>query len=268
MVWLASNTPAAAQQPPAPAPESASQPDSGQTPPDQNQEEEDSAVLKTVPELPKIPEVQMPGEKGISIGLSLWTGNPKPELEKGSFDYQYLGNIRMMGTPKIDPGGDMKIALGLHNVLWGSFQTTRASGNVYAPSELGLITQVYLQGDYLATDYRLTSFKMGFDYLAWPYPVKTSRFRLKTRYSMQFLRARIGFDAPLLPVVDAYGNPLTNATTGGPLSYATVHTYQFYIPEFGSVCPNTGLRAASGWRWGVRECPFLTIRTVGISRAL
>jgi hypothetical protein len=229
VVWLASNAPAAAQQPPAPPAPTAPQPAPGEEPPDQDQgQEQQGGTLTTLPELPKIPDVQMPGEKGVSIGLTLWNGNAKPELEKGSFDYAYLGNIRMMGNPKIDQGFDVKVPLGLHNIIWASFMGSRASGNVYAPSELGLITQVYLQGDYLATDYRITSYKLGYDYLAWPYPSKTSRFRLKTRWSMQFLRARIGFDAPLVPTLAS--NPSDQNLSA---SYAAQHTYQFYLPEAG-----------------------------------
>ena len=236
LLWFCSNAPAAAQQPPPAAPPAVGAPQSpaGQTPPGQepSQDAGTGDSLMAVPELPKLPEVQMPGERGFSLGASLWTGNAKPELEKGSFDYAYLGNIRLMGTPKADQSFDLRVALGLHNVIHASYFSTRASGNVYAPSELGLITQVYLQGDYLATDYHLQSYNIGFDYLAWPYPVKTSRFRLKTLWDMQFMRVRVGFDAPLLPIVDSNGNPLTDQQ-GNPLSYATEHTYQFYIPGAG-----------------------------------
>jgi len=235
LVWFCCAAPAGAQLPAAPPAAGAPQPPESQTPPDRDepsQEPDSGSSLMAVPELPKIPDVRLPGEQGISLGVTVWNGNAKPEFEKGSFDYAYLGNIRMQGNPKVDQGFSGSIALGLHNVLHVSYFTTRASGNTYAPSELGLITQVYLQGDYLATDYHLQSYKIGFDYLAWPYPVKDSRFRLKTVWEMQFMRARIGFDAPLLPIVDAYGNPLTNSN-GGFLSYATAHTYQFYIPEAG-----------------------------------
>lgn len=240
LAWSCALAPARAQQPPpAPPVSSAPQTPAGQTPPpddqsspDQSSTSQDTTALMPIPELPKIPEVQMPGERGVSIGVSLWTGNAKPELEKGSFPYAYLGNIRMVGNPKYDPSIDVRVPIGLHDVIWASYFGSRATGDTYAPSELGLITQVYLQGDYLDTDYRIASYKVGFDYLAWPYPVKTSRFRLKTVYEMEFLRVRVGFDAPLLPITDAYGNPLYGSN-GSILSYATEHTYQFYIPQLG-----------------------------------
>jgi len=236
LVWFCGIAPAGAQQPPAAPPAAASsQTPSGQTPPapDQpSQDQDTSSTLMTVPELPKIPEVQMPGERGVWIGGTMWNGNAKPELEKGSFDYAYLGNIRMMGNPRGDQGFDVHVALGLHDVIRASYFSSRASGNVYSPSELGLISQVYLQGDYLATDYHLENVKIGFDYLAWPYPVKNSRFRLKTLWEMQFVSVRVGFDAPLLPIVDSLGNSLQDAN-GNPLSYAVEHTYKFYIPQVG-----------------------------------
>ena len=233
LAWSFAVAPARAQQPPAAPPVTASpQAPAGQDSQDESTETPDTSALMPVPALPKIPEVQMPGERGISLGIGIWNGNAKPELEKGSFPYAYLGNIRMMGNPKYDQSADLRVPIGLHDVIWASYMSSRAAGNVYAPSELGLITQVYLQGDYLATDYHIVSYKIGFDYLAWPYPVKTSRFRLKTVYEVEFLRARVGFDAPLLAITDAYGNPLYSQS-GGILSYATSHTYQFYIPQVG-----------------------------------
>jgi hypothetical protein len=233
LAWSFTLAPARAQeQPPAPPVSASPQAPAGQAP-DQDQSSEDQAAqtpeLMPVPELPKIPEVQMPGERGVSVGISLGNGNAKPELEKGSFPYAYLGNIRMAGNPKFDQSVDVRVPIGLHDVIWASYVGSRATGSVYAPSELGLITQVYLQGDYLDTDYRITSYRVGFDYLAWPYPVKTSRFRLKTTYEMQFLRARIGFDAPLVPT-SFFPN---EANSDLPSTYATSHTYQFYIPQFG-----------------------------------
>lgn len=234
LVWFCCIAPASAQAPAAPPAAAAPQPPASQTPagPDEPSQEPDNGSSLAVPEAPVIPDVRMPGERGISLGLSAWNGNAKPEMEKGSFDYQYLGNIRMMGNPKYDESFDGSVALGLHNVLRVSYFSSRASGNVYAPSELGLISQVYLQGDYLATDYHLESFKIAFDYLTWPYPVKTSKFRLKTRWQMQYMRIRTGFDAPLLPIVDSLGNSLLDAN-GNPISYAVSATHAFYIPQFG-----------------------------------
>jgi len=83
----------------------------------------------SVPELPKIPDVRMPGERGISLGMSLWFANSKPGLEKGSFPYAYPGNIDMQGKPKVDQGFEVGVAVGLHNMLRLSYFQTRASGN-------------------------------------------------------------------------------------------------------------------------------------------
>lgn len=234
LVWLCFAAPAGAQQAAAPPAAAAPQAPDGQTPPaeDEASQEPDSSSLTTVPEVPKIPEVQMPGERGLSLGMTGWSANPKPEMEKGSDPYQYLGNIRMMGTPKFNQGFEGSFGVGLHNVFRFSYFSTRATGNVYAPSELGLITQVYLQNDYLTTDYHLENFKFGFDYLTWPYPVKTSRFRLKTLWQFQYTKVRVGFDAPLLPTVDSNGNALLDAQ-GNPVSYAVRKVLYFFIPEVG-----------------------------------
>ena len=235
LVWSCCTAPAGAQQPAAAPAAGAPQAPDRQTPPRQDepsQEPEKGSSLMSVPELPKIPDVRMPGERGISLGMSLWFANSKPGLEKGSFPYVYPGNIDLQGKPKVDQGFDVGVALGLHNTLRLSVFQTRASGNIAAPTELGLITQVYLKGDYLTTDYHLQSVKLSFDYLTWPYPVKTSRFRLKSLWQVQYMRVRVGFDAPYLPITDSLGNPLTDSG-GNLLSYATQKTYQFYLPEVG-----------------------------------
>jgi hypothetical protein len=224
LVWFGSTAPAGAQPPAAPPAAGTPQAPNGQTPTGQgepSQEPDVDTSLANLPELPKIPEVQMPGERGFSVGASLWWANSKPEFEKGSFALAYLGNIRMEGAPKVNQAFDGAFALGLHNVLRISYFETRAAGNEYAPTELGLYQQVYSLGDYLATDYFLRSAKLSFDYLTWPYPVKTSKFRLKTLWQLQYMEVRTGFDAPLKTFT------VENTT------WATTEIHRFTLPEFG-----------------------------------
>jgi hypothetical protein len=220
--------------PPQPAP-SAPESQAPQPPPDQSdpsQTQEAGSPVLTIPELPKIPDLRMPGEKGISLGVSAWFTNQQPELRKGTFAYTYPGNIGFQGKPKVDQGADFAVAVGKHNVLRASFFRSSAAGNTVAPTDLGIITQYYLKGDQLATNYRLTSLKLSFEYLTWPYPVKNSRFRLKSLWEVEYTQVRVGFDAPLVATTDSLGNPLTDAS-GNLLSYSTSAKYRYYLPEIG-----------------------------------
>jgi hypothetical protein len=228
---------AAAQQqpPPPPAGGAPATPDSqNPTSPDQPPVEPQTGGLlpEKVPELPRIPDVRMPGERGVWLGFSSWFANPRPNMEKGNDPYAYLGNIPLAGDSNYNNSVEGGVALGAHNVLRFAYFTSRGTGAELAPSEVGLYTQVYLQGDYLVTDYRIKSVKLSFDYLSWPYPVKTSRFRLKTLWQFQYMQIRTGFDAPYIPITDSLGNPLLDSS-GNPLSYATQGTERFYLPEVG-----------------------------------
>ncbi len=237
LVWFCGAAPAGAQQPAAPPAAGAPGTPDRQNPPGpdgSSQEPESSIALPLkVPELPAIPDVRMPGERGFWVGFNAWVANPSPNVEKGSDQYQYLGNLPLTGKPRLfNNSFDGGVALGLHNVLRFSYMQSRATNAELAPTQIGIFTQVYLMGDYLVTDYRMKSLKLSFDYLSWPYPVKTSRFRVKTLWQFQYMQIRTGIDAPYVPVTDSSGNPLLDAQ-GNYLSFATQETKHFYLPEVG-----------------------------------
>jgi hypothetical protein len=92
--------------------------------------------------------------------------------------------------------------------------------------------QTYIAGTLVSTDYKLQNVKLSFDYLTWPYPVESRRFRLKTLWQVQYTSVRAGFDAPLLPLTDSSGNPLIDAN-GNPISYAATESKWFITPTLG-----------------------------------
>lgn len=187
----------------------------------------------TIPELPKIPDVLMPGEKGFSIGIGGWTGGSTMETLKGKAAASpYPGDLNLNSQRKLHPSFEIGIAAGRHNLVHLSFFEANASGSATAPEDMTLWTANYNKGTVLSTNYRLQSFKVTFEYLSWPYPVKTSKFRLRSLWSLQYTGIRTNFDAPLLPTFDENGNPIVDAN-GNAVNYATKGQKWFALPEVG-----------------------------------
>jgi hypothetical protein len=229
----------ASQNPAAPAPP---QNPATQNPTTQNPAQTQSAapqpsggpIVNAAPALPKYPDVRLPGEYGFYIGFNAWLPQQQPIFNKGrNSGITNNSYIVMQGTPKFADGGEFGLAVGLHNMLRFSYFQSRASGDFTAPVDTTVQnSQTYGAGTLVSTDYLIQNVKLSFDYLTWPYPVESRRFRLKTLWQIQYTSARSGFDAPQLPLVDANGNPLVDAS-GNPISYAASGTKWFILPTFG-----------------------------------
>jgi hypothetical protein len=138
----------------------------------------------------------------------------------------------MQGTPKLFDSAEFGVALGLHNALRLSYFTTRSAGNFTTGQDLTLWDQPYASGTLISTDYKVSDIKLSFDYLTWPYPVESRRFRLKTLWQVHYVSVKSGFDAPLLPTTDASGNPYIDSS-GNPLTYMASGTRWYITPAFG-----------------------------------
>lgn len=218
------------QTPPAQNPTTQTPP--AQTPPDQPTPT--APIVVAPPELPKYPDVRLPGEYGFYIGIDGWIPKEQPIFNKGrNSGITNSSYVTMQGQSKLGKGFEFGIAAGLHNILRFSYLETRAAGDFTTPVTLSVAGgQTYVAGTLVSTDYNIQAIKLSFDYLTWPYPVESRRFRFKTLYQVQYVAAKAGFDAPLLPLVDANGNLIIDAN-GNPISYAASETKWFVLPTFG-----------------------------------
>lgn len=232
LVALCCAAPLAAQQPPetqAPPPQAAppggAQPSSDETP-----------VLPgklPLPPLPDTVDIRMPGERGVALGLGGWSPTAKVTILKGrGAATAYPGNLDLNSNQRFGENADISIAAGLHNILHITAETSKASGSTTAPSNLVLWNRFYYAGNYITTAYRLRHLKVSFDYLSWPYPVKTSGFRLRSLWQVQYVDAQTTFNAPRNSTVDANGNPLVNAN-GDLIKYDASGTKWYVIPAVG-----------------------------------
>jgi hypothetical protein len=186
------------------------------------------------PPLPKIPDIRQPGEKGWWLGVSIWFPTQHPTLDKGhAADWTEPSKTTFQGTPKHAEGADAGIALGLHNSLRFSYFQTRAAGDFTNTNTVRVFTQVYNPGDVVSTNYQLRSGKISFDYLTWPYPVETRKFRLRTLWGVQYTAIKSKFDAPQKPLFDSSGNPIIDVNTGTAVDYSTNGSKSIIYPSLG-----------------------------------
>jgi len=190
-------------------------------------------TIQPPPELPKYPDVRLPGEYGFWIGIQAFEPRSQPIFDKGHNSTDTTSDyVRMQGTPKAAEGGEIGIALGLHNALRISYFTTRAAGDFTNTQDLTMWSQLYAAGTLISTDYRIQDIKLSFDYLTWPYPVESRRFRLKTLWQIQYVSVKSGFDAPLIPTTNPDGTPIVDAN-GNPLTYMASGTRWYFTPTLG-----------------------------------
>jgi len=189
--------------------------------------------ISAPPELPKYPDVKMPGETGFWIGIGAGKPNGSPIFDKGrASGITDKSLVTMQGEPKYGESAEFGIALGSHDALVVSGFSTRAAGDFPAATALGLWSQVYDQGVLVSTDYKLRDVKLSFEYLMWPYPVGSHHFRLKTLWQVQYVSARTGFDAPLLPITTSSGGALLNSA-GQVVNYQASGSRWFITPAVG-----------------------------------
>jgi hypothetical protein len=199
------------------------------------------------PPPPKVPDVRQPGETGYWVEFNSWFPTQQPAQNSGK---AFISNpttaigtnvtgtinpyVRLQGKPKLAEGGEIGIALGLHNALRFSYWEATANGNISsAPNNFQAWGQTYPAGTYISTNYRIQNGKVSFDYLTWPYPVESRRFRLKTLWQVQYTNIRTAFDAPKNPLVDPTSGAPYVDVNGNPISYAGLGSRWFIYPEFG-----------------------------------
>ena len=215
-----------AQAPPSPSsPQDAAQPASDETPP--------LPGKLALPPLPTVVDVRMPGERGFSIGLGGWSLTSRVSIVKGrAAGTEYPGDLGLNSAQKYGENVDFAIAAGLHNIVRITADVDRASGSTYAPTAMALWDRQYNAGDYITTGYRMRHVKVSFEYLTWPYPVKTSRFRLKSLWQIQYVDLQSTLNAPLNSTVDSNGNPLVDAN-GNLVEYDATGSKWFLLPSIG-----------------------------------
>lgn len=234
LALICSTAPLGAQQQPAAPPQTAA--------PAQAQPPEPEPVPETtptetgvtsLPEPEKYTEQIMPGERGLTLGISGWPAANKTYFFKGrAAQTSGPGDLSFISHRNTNRGLEVAIGIGLHNRLRFTYDEMRGAGSLVAGTDLELWNHFYPKGAYIDSGYRLRNYRLSVDYLTWPYPVKTSRFRLKTTWGVEYMAAKATFDAPFLPLFDAEGNALTD-DAGNLVQYKGEGTQFSFLPVLG-----------------------------------
>jgi hypothetical protein len=219
--------PAQQQTPPAAPAQQQPPPEAGMQP------QQHGRVPEPPPPPPKVPDVRRPGESGFFAGVSAWLPTEQPIFNRGDAStFSGDSRVAMQGKPKYAENIEVGIAAGLHNSIRVSFNSMSAAGDITPPDALVLWNQPYTAGEYIATNYTFVNAKLSYEYLTWPYPVGSRKFRLKTLWQVQYTSISSSFDAPK-NYYDTNGNLLIDPNSGNPISLVGAGTRYFISPTFG-----------------------------------
>lgn len=230
----------------APAPASPPQDSPQQTPPSPDDQPTQHSIVPQPPPLPvKVPDVRRPGESGYWIGLVGWFPTQHPFVNGGA-QATFTGNgyIQFQGKPRYAGTIEVGAAAGLHNTLKFSYTEFQASGNFTANTALVAWGKAYIVDTYMATQYHVQAYKISYEFLTWPYPVGSRKFRLKTLWQAQYINMSSSFDSPL-DYYNSNGNLIIDPSTQEPIDLTAHGTRHIIAPAFGiglSYYPSRHLR--------------------------
>jgi hypothetical protein len=205
-----------------------------QTPPDNALQPQQRGRIPEPPAPPpKVPDVKRPGESGYFLGVLAWFPKQQPVFDRGHGN-TYTGSslIKLQGSPKYADGAEVGLGVGQHNSIRFSFFDVHANGDTTVAKDLVVWAQGYTAGTYVSTNYDIRNFKASYEFLTWPYPVGSRRFRLKTLWQLQYTSMKTTFDAPL-NYYDTSGNLLIDPSTGNPINLVASGTRKIISPTFG-----------------------------------
>jgi hypothetical protein len=165
----------------------------------------------TVPQAtPTPPQERDTGGDAFSIMPFYWYNNDQPIMRGGSSDTTFLpGNLNYTGNKKYTYGAVITIPTGREN----SFEFTYWRKQGYGTSVLGstdtynFFGNNFAAGDSVLTRYTVQNLKLSWNYLTYPYPSNSAKFRIKTLYEIQYVGIGTTFDAPADPdAVPTSGN--------------------------------------------------------------
>ncbi len=170
------------------------------------------------PAPPPMPTTAPPFYAGDGVSITLQygylTGHPFMGTGQGNGNGE-PSSLNYGGHPRPSPAAIVSFPVGKHNALRVSYFRIQGDGNSTASQPLVIYNTNYYQGDYLASNYNLQSVKMSLDYLSWPFPVKDSKFHIKTLWEVQYVNIGTNVDAPLRHgQTDAAGSPITTMAYG------------------------------------------------------
>lgn len=222
--------PAQDQPPPAQTPPA-------QTTPDQTQTQA-PPMLPPRGQKPKVPDY--PDPRTFTIGVSYIATIPGngPDIigGKAATGYETLDGF---GKQHPAEGAEIFFPITRTGEIHIEGFLAKGTGSQDAPANTTIYSTSYNKGDYLSTQYQITSGKVYLEDLLYPFKFPVAKFRLKSLWEARYIGIKGTIDAPLKPTTDSSGNAIDNTGSG---------SNNIFYPEFGiaaeyAISPHVLLRA-------------------------
>lgn len=195
-----------------------------QTPPAQTPPGQAAPQPQTVPGTPSIPKptIQLPPAPApqtttstippqhdtegdyISVEPFYWLTKDSPVIAAGNGNfvsaltapYTPPGSLHFPAHSKYGEGIVVTAPTSHENSLQFTWTHVRGANAAYIPVPLNFFGNSFAAGDLLYTNFRVTTLKLSWNYLTWPYPSKGAKLRIKTLYEIQYAMISGAFNAP------------------------------------------------------------------------
>jgi hypothetical protein len=190
-----------------------------------------AAPAKNVPDYPD--------PRTLTFGAFYWFTGPgtDPSIIGGSQATTY-STLKDLGRPHKSPGFEFFFPISRTGEIHVEVLRTVGLGNQTAPANTTIFQTPFSQGNFLATNFRISQGKLYLDDLLFPHKFPVAKFRVKALYEFTYTSVRASVDNPVQEFL---------GTSSGPGQ----GTRNIYYPEFGvapeyALTPHVLLRAAVG----------------------
>ncbi len=184
-----------------------------------------------------------PDRRTLTIGVFDWAALPGtgPDLKGGlaATGYETLDSLGKYHLTT--PGFEVSLPVTRTGVVHAEGFLSKGDGTQTATVTTTIFSTAYSPGDLLSTQYQITSAKIYYEDLLWPFKFPVAKFRLRSLWEAQWVAVNSTIDAPLKMVAaDSSGNPISNTGNG---------TRTIILPTLGiaaeyALAPHVLLRAA------------------------
>ena len=147
---------------------------------------------------PTPPQERDTGGDTFSIMPAYWFTNNQPVMRGGAGDTTLIpGDLHFNGNQKYALEGVITVPTGKENSVEFTYWRKQGAGTSVIGVTENFFGNNFAAGDSVLTRYTVQSMKLSWNYLTWPYPSNSAKFRVKTLWEVQYVGISSTFDAPL-----------------------------------------------------------------------
>jgi len=217
---------------------------------------QEPAAPATQPPAPPAPAVTQPAASGktpavpdyadkrtLTFGVWGWATIPGtgPDIIGGQAATGFE-TLDSLGKYHLTPGVEASLPVTRTAEIHFEGFLSKGDGTQNAPANTALFSTGFNTGDFLSTQFQITSLRLSYEDLLYPFKFPVAKFRVRSLWEVQYLAMQGTVDAPLRAnTADSSGNLISNSGSG---------TRTIILPTFGlaaeyAISPHVLLRAAA-----------------------